>query len=565
MPEFTIGNYLATRLEQIGIKHCFMVPGDYNLVLLDQLLANKGMEQISCCNELNASYAAEAYARVNGRGAVLATMNVGAFSALNGVAGAYAERLPVIFVASGYNTNDASASHLLHHSLGTHDLSYQYEMFKYVTCAAVRIVHPGDAPSMIDHAIRTALRERKPAYIEIACNLSDAPCPEPGPYEAIMAREESNADALAGSVDRATALLAGANKPILLAGAHLRSYGAVGAFRDVAEALGCAVAVMPDAKGLFPEDHPQYIGIYWGPVSSPGCEAVMDWADVIVAAGPVFSDYTTAGWTGEPPAGKMINVSARGVRLADAEYTNVAMAEFLAGLAKTVHHNDATLTHFRRGATAPAELAARNGDASAQLTRAELWHQIEQDLDPESTLLCEGGDSWFNGAFTRLPGGARFEIEMQWGSLGWACPASFGYAMGLEADRRLVAVIGDGSFQLTAQEVANMIRHGQETVIFVVNNRGYVSESAIHDGPYNYFKNWDYAGLIGAWNAGDGHGLGLTATTGAELADAISKARKHKGGPVLIECQTAHDDCSPQLIEWGARVARANTRPHQTT
>jgi TPP-dependent 2-oxoacid decarboxylase len=191
MPEFTIGNYLATRLEQIGIKHYFMVPGDYNLVLLDQLLANKNMEQIGCCNELNASYAAEAYARVNGCGAVVTTMNVGSFSALNGVAGAYAERLPVIFVASGYNTNDASASHLLHHSLGTHDFSYQYEMFKYVTCAAVRIVVPSDAPSMIDHAIRSALRERKPAYIEIACNLSAAPCPEPGPYEAITAREEA--------------------------------------------------------------------------------------------------------------------------------------------------------------------------------------------------------------------------------------------------------------------------------------------------------------------------------------------------------------------------------------
>jgi pyruvate decarboxylase len=110
--------------------------------------------------------------------------------ALNGVAGAYAERLPVIFVASGYNTNDASANHILHHSLGTHDFTYQYEMFKYVTCAAVRIVHPDNAPSMIDHAIRTAMRERKPAYIEIACNLSNAPCVEPGPYEAIVAPEE---------------------------------------------------------------------------------------------------------------------------------------------------------------------------------------------------------------------------------------------------------------------------------------------------------------------------------------------------------------------------------------
>ena len=173
----------------------------------------------------------------------------------------------------------------------------------------------------------------------------------------------------------------------------------------------------------------------------------------------------------------------------------------------------------------------------------------------------ETGDSWLNGMYTRLPGGARFEIEMQWGSIGWSVPASFGYAMGLEPDRRLVSVIGDGSFQLTAQEVSNMIRHRQEVLIFLVNNRGYVIESAIHDGPYNYYKNWDYAGLIDVFNAEDGGGLGLTATTAAELADAIGKARAHKGGPVLIECQIPNDDASPELISWGSKVARVNSRP----
>jgi pyruvate decarboxylase len=220
------------------------------------------------------------------------------------------------------------------------------------------------------------------------------------------------------------------------------------------------------------------------------------------------------------------------------------------------------LTQYHRITNLPAEHAT-DVDPSGELTRAELWHQIERDLDAKSTLLVEGGDSWFNGVLTPLPGGARFEIEMQWASLGWAVPASFGYAMGLEPDRRLVSVIGDGSFQMTAQEVANMIRHGQETLIFVVNNRGYVSESAIHGGPYNYFKNWDYAGLVEAWNAEDGRGLGLKAATADELADAIRKAREHTGGPVLIECQVAHDDCSTQLLEWGSSVVRANGRPHQ--
>ena len=561
MADFTVGKYLATRFEQIGLKHYFMVPGDYNLVLLDELLENKNVEQIGCCNELNAAYAAEGYARVNGAAAVLTTFNVGAYSALNGVAGAAAERLPVIMVSSSPNTNDAGENHILHHTVGSHDFTAQYEVFRQVTCVAVRIQHPANAPAMIDEAISTALRERKPAYIEIPCNLSAAPCSPPAPFSTLQPGQVSNARMLADAVSRATDLIADAKKPILLAGAHLRPYGAIEAFRELAEALGCAVAVMPNAKGFFPEDHPQYAGIYWGEVSSPQCQAIVDWSDLIVAAGPVFNDYTTVGWSAEPPRQRLINATAQGVRFGDTEYTGVALADFLSDLAKKVQANDATLTQYKRlrGTTSVARREA--ADPAAPLSRVELWRQIEEDLDSNTTLLVETGDSWLNGMYTRLPGGARFEIEMQWGSIGWSVPASFGYAMGLEPDRRLVSVIGDGSFQLTAQEVSNMIRHRQEVLIFLVNNRGYVIESAIHDGPYNYYKNWDYAGLIDVFNAEEGGGLGLTATTTAELADAIATARAHKGGPVLIECQIPNDDASPELISWGSKVARVNSRP----
>jgi pyruvate decarboxylase/indolepyruvate decarboxylase len=563
MSRYTVGTYLAKRFEDVGLRHYFMVPGDYNLVLLDELLRNKNVQQVGCCNELNAAYAAEGYARANGVGALVVTFNVGALSAINGVAGAYAERMPVIFVSAGCNTNDPVANHLVHHSIGTHDLSYQYEMLRQVTCAAVRILHSEDAPGLIDHAFRAALRERKPAYIEIACNLSTAPCAEPPPFETVSTSEPSSAPALAAAVEASTKLVDGALRPVLLAGPLLRSYGAIEAFRELAEALGCAVAVMPAAKGFFPEDHPQFIGIYWGGVSSPGCEPIVDWADMILAAGPMFTDYTTVGWTAVPASERLIDVKPRSVRCPQAEYTDVAMADLLSGLARKVRKNETTLVQYRREARRVQPGVDGNGGArgDAPLTRFELFRQIEKALDDKTTLLVETGDSWFNGMYLHLPGGARFEIEMQWGSIGWAVPASFGYAMGLEADRRLVSVIGDGSFQLTAQEVANMIRHGRRTLIFLVNNRGYVIESEIHDGPYNYIKNWDYAGLMAAWNADDGHGLGLKATTGAELARAIETAHRHEAGPVLIECQIAHDDCSPQLLKWGTRVALANERP----
>ena len=106
-------------------------------------------------------------------------------------------------------------------------------------------------------------------------------------------------------------LRGGQPKPKQLAGVHLRAYGAIDAFRELAEALGCAVAVMPNAKGFFPEDHPQYVGIYWGEVSSPYSQAIVDWADLIVAAGPVFNDYTTVGWSAQPSRQRLISAEPR--------------------------------------------------------------------------------------------------------------------------------------------------------------------------------------------------------------------------------------------------------------
>src|ERR1700754_1048281 len=344
MADFTVGKYLAARLEQIGLKHYFMVPGDYNLVLLDELLTNENLQQIGCCNELN------------------------------GVAGAYAERLPVIVVSSGPNTNDVGSNHVLHHTMDNGDLSDQYEIFRKVTCKAVRIVHPDTAPALIDEAISAALRERKPAYIEIPCNLSAAPCSEPAPFDTLPAWEPSNARMLTDAVGRASDLVQQAKKPILLAGVHLRAHGAIDAFRELAEALGCAVAGMPHAKGFFPEDHPQYVGIYWGEVSSPQCQAIVDWADLIVAAGAVFNDYTTVGWSAQPPRQKLISAEPQAVRFAGAEYTGVALADFLSDLAKKVQANDATLRQYHRlRGAAPTPAPAAEVDADTQLSRAELW------------------------------------------------------------------------------------------------------------------------------------------------------------------------------------------------
>src|SRR6201981_3299357 len=206
---YTVGSYLAARLLQIGLKHHFAVAGDFNLVLLDQLLTNKELEQVYCCNELNCGYSAEGYARACGAAAAVVTFSVGALSAINAIGGPYAENLPVILVSGAPNSNDRATEHLIHHTLATHDWSYQFEIAKKLTCAAVSINSRTAAPHQIDHAIRNALREKKPAYIEIACNVASASCAAPGPISAILGEEPSDPETLRAAIAAAAEFLQG--------------------------------------------------------------------------------------------------------------------------------------------------------------------------------------------------------------------------------------------------------------------------------------------------------------------------------------------------------------------
>ncbi len=241
-----------------------------------------------------------------------------------------------------------------------------------------------------------------------------------------------------------------------------------------------------------------------------------------------------------------------------AEFNGLRLDDLLDRAAENVQKkNGASLAGYQRfHDSAPSEAAAPAAEA---LSLKELRRQIQALLSPKNDLVIETGDSWFNGQKLHLPNGASYHFQMQYGSIGWATGATLGMSLGAGAGRRTVALIGDGSFQLTAQEVSTMIRYQADPIIFLLNNRGYTIEVEIHDGPYNNIKNWDYAGLVDVFNAGEGNGLGLRATTAGELASAIKQAQSHSG-LALIECALERDDCTAELLEWGTRVAAANAR-----
>ena len=557
---YTVGSYLARRLQQIGLKHHFAVAGDFNLVLLDQLLIVKELEQVYCCNELNCGYSAEGYARACGAAAAVVTFSVGGLSAINAIGGAYAENLPVSVISGAPNTNDRATEHLVHHTLATHDWSYQLEIAKEGDLRR-RLHHIRGRRAPPDRLCDPYCASRgREACLHRHClqhcrgSLRGAGARS----SAVITDVASDPETLEAAIATAATFLDGKQKPILLIGSKLRAAGAEKQAIELAEALGCAVTVMAAAKSFFPEDHPQFAGIYWGEVSSPGAREIFDWADSVVCLGTIFNDYSTVGWTAMPSGADVLTADQHRVYLEGYDFGGVHLRDFLSGLAGKVQKQPATLVEYQRIRSHPQpQQPAKPG---AKLVRTEIFRQVQNLVTADTAVLAETGDSWFNGMALKLPGGARFEIEMQWGSIGWAVPATFGYAVGASS-RRIIALIGDGSFQLTAQEVAQMIRRKLPVIIFLINNHGYTIEVEIHDGPYNNIKNWDYAGLIQVFNAEDGRGRGLRVTNGGELQEAIKVALANRDGPTLIECIIDRDDASPDLLSWGREVAKANDRP----
>lgn len=553
----SIGAYIGKRFEQLGLKHYFAIPGDYNLVLLDELLKNNNLQMINCCNELNAGYAADGYARAFGLSALVVTYSVGGLSAINAVAGAYAEDLPMIVVSGAPNTNSENENQRLHHTLAEVDYDYVRKAFERITAFAVTIHHLDDASVQIDRAIEAALHTRKPVYIEVACNIAglEISAPSKRTFDSTF---RSDAGAIEDAVHHASEFLNAATKPVLVAGPRIRSWNSMGTFRQLADASGYAVACMPNAKGFFPENHRQFIGTYWGPVSSPGCGDIVESSDAYLFAGPIFTDYATTGFSALINPSKLIHVNPHSVRVGKMTYEHVAMADFLGGLATKIKRNETSLSAYDRikGEEVPVE---PHEDPNTPLSTRVLFCKVQRMLTPQMAVVAETGDSWFNSMYLKLPEGARYEMQMQYGSIGWSVGATLGYELGCNGSARPIGLIGDGSFQMTAQELSTMIRYGLKPIIFVMNNGGYTIEVEIHDGPYNEIKNWNYAELMNVFNAGEGKGLGLKATTEGELDAAMQRALGHDG-PTLIECVIDRNDCNKNLLSWGSRVASNNGR-----
>ncbi|PLR21215.1 indolepyruvate decarboxylase [Pantoea endophytica] len=482
-----VGDYLLHRLQQAGIRHLFGVPGDYNLQFLDSVIAHPDIAWVGCANELNAAYAADGYGRCNGAAALLTTFGVGELSAINGIAGSYAEYVPVIHIVGAPASQAQQQGDCVHHSLGDGDFGHFLRMAQEVSVASA-VLTAENAVTEIDRVISEALTQHRPGYLLLAVDVAAA---EISLSEEKATAADNHQQVAVAFADAAERLLAPAQRVALLADFLASRWQLQPQLEVLRQLRAIPAATLLMGKGVLNEQQPGFVGTYAAQGSSDAVRQTIEDTDVTLCVGVRFTDTLTAGFTQNLPAERVIDLQPFQATVAGEVFAPLSMQQALAALTPIYQRHCA---HWRLADASEYEESEQI--AAAVISQQAFWQAMQRFLQPGDIILADQGTAAFGAAALRLPQDAQLLVQPLWGSIGYTLPATFGVQTA-QPDRRVILIIGDGSAQLTIQELGSMLRDGQQPIIFLINNDGYTVERAIHGAEqrYNDIAQWNWTVL----------------------------------------------------------------------
>ncbi|EGT3575799.1 indolepyruvate decarboxylase [Citrobacter amalonaticus] len=492
---YTVADYLLDRMAGCGIGHLFGVPGDYNLQFLDHVIGHPQVRWVGCANELNAAYAADGYARVAGTGALLTTFGVGELSAMNGLAGSYAEYVPVLHIVGAPCRGAQRRGELMHHTLGDGDFQHFYRMSQPL-CAASALLDEQNACHEIDRVLCTMLTAHRPGYLMLPADVAKRPASPPSTALDISV-PESQANVVTTFRYHARQKLISSPRVALLADFLAHRFGLQPVLQRWMAETPLAHATLLMGKGLFDEQQPGFVGTYSGGASSDEVRQAIEEADITICVGTRFVDTLTAGFTQQLALERTIEVQPQASRVGETWFSGLSMEQAVTTL-RELCLELSFASPPAKPATVPSHIER------GPLTQENFWYTVQQALAPGDLIIADQGTAAFGAASLSLPTGAELMVQPLWGSIGYSLPAAFG-AQTAAPERRVILITGDGAAQLTIQEIGSMLRDGQTPVILVLNNDGYTVERAIHGEKqrYNDIASWNWTQIPRAFSLAD--------------------------------------------------------------
>jgi indolepyruvate decarboxylase len=543
--DLSIGGYLIQRLRDYGIDDLFGIPGDYILSFYSEL-EKSPINVVGCTREDCAGFAADAYARINGMGAVCVTYCVGGLSVSNSIAGAYAEKSPVVVISGSPGLNERKGGALLHHMV--RDFRTQIEVFEKFTIAGTELSDPLTAFSEIDRVLDACDRFKRPVYIELPRDMVHVVPPVAHGYARPVF--EDNVQATAEAVEETRELLAKAKKPVILAGVELHRFGLQDQLLQFAQTCKIPIATTMLGKSVVSERHPLFIGLYGGAIGNADVTEFVEDSDLVLMLGAFLSDINLGVYSAKLDPDRCVYATSEELRISHHHYRHVGLKEYVEGL------NAANMKAVSR--EIPDSLVLKQTFDSGEqvnendpLRTSRMMAMLNRRLDSEVIVVADVGDSLFAATELTIHDRGEFLSPAYYTSMGFSIPAALGAATA-RPKHRVVVLVGDGAFQMTGQELSTLIASGHAPLIIVLDNHGYGTERYLHAGDwkYNEINPWNYCELLNVYGGGVGHQV----CTEGEFAQALEVAWNDTSQPHMIQAKLLENDASETLKKLAERM-----------
>ncbi len=516
--------YLFQRLFDLGTAHAFGIPGDHVLPLYEAL-ADSPIRSILTTHEPSAGFAADAYARLKGIGVAMGTYGAGLLNMVNPIAQAYAEKSPVLVISGAPDLAGRDQELLIHHKVKGFDT--QRRIYEEMTAAGATLEDRKTASREITRVIEAVRRELRPGYLEIPRDLTWAEIDEAEPWTPVAPQRDraTLAEAMQEMDDR----LNRSRAPVILAGIDIMRLGLRDQVIRLAERYNLPVANSFMGKAVFPEHHPNFIGTYMGAAGHPYARQIVEESDCLLMLGVWLTDTETGRFTSLIARGTLIQVLSDEIVISRHRYRHVGLAEVLTSLLES---SKIKPREFRN------DYVPEPPGAESRSMVATVFSELSRLEDRRYTFTIDTGDCLFGAV------GLNAETILNPGyyaSMGFGVPAALG--AGLAApDRRPIALVGDGGFQMTGMEIGTLVRYGVNAVVVVLNNGGYRSLEALGGTSAVWdIHHWDYVAVARALGA-----EGTRAFTPEEFRIALQQACD-RAGVSLIEVVLEPKDFSLTL------------------
>ena len=491
--KLTGGQIVVDTLVREGVPYLVGIPGPATLGLSDALLGQDRLQVLQVRHEQAAVHLADGYYRVAGAPlAVLASMGPGAMNTLSGVASCYADSVPVLVLA-GSGQADAAGRGLLP-ELEHHHAGDGLAVFAPVTKGTWRPASAAHVPRVLQRAFAEMLAGRRGPVVvdlplDVQCDAAEVELAFPQDYRAggppVLPEP--------GLVHRAADLLAGARRPVIVAGGGVLAAGAWDELQRLAELLEAPVLTTMMGKGAFPEDH-VLSGLHAGWQGTTCGNALARNADVLLAAGTRFAPRSSSayrrGVTYNIPPTRLIQLDVDPAEIGKNYPVEIGIvADARAGLAALVDRLQALgVAPSIGGARAGyldevkrlreewlARVQERARDNQKPVTVSRLVAELRAFLRRDAIVLTSSGTTqarWFREALIYEP---RTNLTTGGlGTVGWTLPAALGAKLAAPG-RQVVGLLGDGDFLMTIQELATAAQYDIPVVLVVANNAGWIA------------------------------------------------------------------------------------------